>query len=64
MCIMTVNKYSYRISLINAPGVVLFSLLKSKCFVLNNATVRYYLRVRYYFYTYLQAELDTYSLIV
>ena len=48
------------ISSINTPGVLLFLLLKSKCFVLNNATVWYYLRVYYYFYTYKQSYVITF----
>ena len=46
--------YIIIISLINTPGVLLFPFLKSKCLYLNNATVQYYLRVHYYFYTYKQ----------
>ena len=54
------NTVIYCISLINTPGILLFSLLKSKCFVLNNATVWYYLRMHYYFYTYKQLYVITF----
>ena len=45
----------YHISLINTPGVYYyFHTLNTNILYLNNATVQYYSRVCYYFYTYKQ----------
>ena len=44
----------YRISLINTPGVLLFSHLSPNILYSNNGTVQYYSSEHYYFYTYKQ----------
>ena len=45
------DQYTYHISSINIPRVLLFSCLKSNVLYLNISTVW---RVHYYFYTYKQ----------
>ena len=50
----TSNNIIYHISLINTPGVLLFSRENLNVLYINNVIVWYHLRVDYYFYTYKQ----------